>query len=87
MPQLPGPLVRDRAAMLRAAGAAALAGHLAAQVGTTQRVLTEGPHLGRCEDFTEVAFADAQPEGQLVTVDIVAAGISGLIAARRASAA
>ncbi|MGQ0564984.1 MAG: tRNA (N(6)-L-threonylcarbamoyladenosine(37)-C(2))-methylthiotransferase MtaB [Gemmobacter sp.] len=87
MPQLPGPVIRDRAARLRAAGEAALARHLAARVGTAQTVLTEGPHLGRCEDFTEVAFADAQPEGALMTVRIGAAGPSGLVAERQPCAA
>ena len=82
MPQLPGPVIRDRAARLRAAGTAALALHLASKVGTTQSVLTEGPHMGRCEDFTEVAFADPQPEGTVMTVRIASAGTSGLLATR-----
>jgi threonylcarbamoyladenosine tRNA methylthiotransferase MtaB len=87
MPQLPGSAIRDRAARLRATGEAALARHLAAQVGATQTVLTEGPHLGRCEDFTEVAFRDAQPEGRLVSVRIAGAGKAGLVAAPGACAA
>ena len=82
MPQLPGPVIRERAARLRAAGAAALAKHLAGRVGTMQNVLTEGPHIGRCEDFTEVAFADAQPEGTLLTAHIAGVSASGLVAAR-----
>ena len=80
MPQLAGPVIRDRAARLRGLGDAALARHLASRVGTEQRVLTEGPHLGRCEDFTEVAFADAQPEGTLMTLRIAGAGKTGLVA-------
>ena len=87
MPQLPGPVIRERAARLRAAGAAALARHLAAKLGTTQTVLTEGPRLGRCEDFTEVAFDDDQPEGTLLTVRIAGAGTSGLVAMRSTCAA
>ncbi len=70
MPQLPGPVIKDRAARLRAAGQAALAAHLAAQVGQRHHVLTEGPRLGRTEQFTEVAFASDQPEGQLQWVQI-----------------
>jgi threonylcarbamoyladenosine tRNA methylthiotransferase MtaB len=81
MPQLPGPLIRDRAARLRAAGDAALTAHLAAQVGTRQRVLTEGPRLGRCADFTEVSFAVDQPEGSLIDVQIAGADATRLIAA------
>ena len=70
MPQLPGPLIRDRAAALRAAGDAALARHPAAQVGQTHRILTESPRMGRTEQFTEVAFATDRPEGAIVTATI-----------------
>ena len=70
MPQVPGPAIRDRAARLRAAGDAALAAHLAAAVGQTHRILTEGPRMGRTEQFTEVTFATDQPEGQIVTATI-----------------
>jgi threonylcarbamoyladenosine tRNA methylthiotransferase MtaB len=70
MPQVPGGAVKDRAARLRAAGEARLAAHLSAQVGRSLPVLVEGPRAGRCEDFTEVAFADDHPEGQVVTATI-----------------
>ncbi len=70
MPQLPGPLIRDRAARLRAAGEAALARHLQSRIGTVQQVLTEGPRLARCPDFTEVSFATDQAEGSLMAVRI-----------------
>ena len=67
MPAVKGPLIRERAARLRTAGDAALARHLAAQVGQVHRVLTETPRMGRTEQFTEVSFAEEQPEGQIVT--------------------
>jgi len=70
MPQVPGAVVKERAARLRAAGAARLDAHLAAQVGRTLPVLVEGPRAGRCEDFTEVGFAEDRPEGQVVTATI-----------------
>ncbi len=70
MPQVPGPLVKDRAVRLRAAGRAALTQHLAVQVGRTHQVLTEGPRLGRTAQFTEVAFATDQPEGRIQQVQI-----------------
>lgn len=70
MPQLVGPVIRARAAALRAAGEAALARHLAAQVGRTHRILTESPRMGRTEQFTEVAFASDRPEGAVVTATI-----------------
>ncbi len=70
MPQVRGPVVKDRAARLRAAGDAALARHLAAQQGVLHRVLTEGPRMGRTEQFTEVVFGADQPEGQVVMARI-----------------
>ncbi len=70
MPQVPGPMVKDRAARLRTAGRAALTQHLEAQVGRTHHVLTEGPRLGRTAHFAEVAFATDQPEGRIREVRI-----------------
>ncbi|MCV2874145.1 tRNA (N(6)-L-threonylcarbamoyladenosine(37)-C(2))-methylthiotransferase MtaB [Defluviimonas sp. WL0050] len=70
MPQVKGPAIKDRAARLRAAGETALARHLDAQQGRSHRILTEGPRLGRTEQFTEVAFASDQPEGTLLTATI-----------------
>ena len=78
MPQLAGPLIRDRAARLRAAGGAALARHLAAQIGQTHRILTESPHMGRTGQFTEVRFATARPEGAIVTATISGHDATGL---------
>ena len=70
MPQVKGPEIRDRAARLRAAGDAALAAHLAAQIGRTHRILAEGPRTGRTEQFTEVAFAADRPEGTILEARI-----------------
>lgn len=70
MPQVKGPVIKDRAARLRAAGDLALSRHLAAQVGVEHRILMEGPRLGRTGQFTEVAFASDQPEDQIVTARI-----------------
>lgn len=66
MPQVRGPEIRERAARLRAAGDAALAGHLSAQAGARHRVLMESARMGRTEQFTEVDFAVDQPEGAIV---------------------
>ena len=66
MPQVKGPLVKDRAARLRAAGDVALGRHLAAQVGVSHRVLMESTRMGRTEQFTEVDFGVDQAEGQIV---------------------
>ncbi|WP_343116269.1 tRNA (N(6)-L-threonylcarbamoyladenosine(37)-C(2))-methylthiotransferase MtaB [Ostreiculturibacter nitratireducens] len=70
MPQVNGAAIRDRASRLRAAGEARLVRHLAEQVGQSHRILTEGPRIGRTEQFTEVAFATDQPEGQIITARI-----------------
>jgi threonylcarbamoyladenosine tRNA methylthiotransferase MtaB len=70
MPQVPGAAIRARAARLRAAGAARLEAHLAAQVGQEHSVLMESPRLGRTAQFTEVAFAADRPEGRIVTARI-----------------
>ena len=77
MPQVRGPDIKARAARLRAAGNAALARHLAAQIGRTHAILVETPRLGRTEQFAEVAFASDHPEGQILT-----ARITGTIGAR-----
>ena len=70
MPQVKGPIIKDRAARLRAVGDVALAQHLGAQMGVTHKILMEGPRLGRTEQFTEVSFDRDMPEGQIVTARI-----------------
>jgi threonylcarbamoyladenosine tRNA methylthiotransferase MtaB len=80
MPAVKGPVVKERAARLRAKGEAALAAHLDAQVGTEQLVLTETPRVARTEGFAEVAFESDQPEGTLMTVRITGHDGSRLLA-------
>ncbi len=70
MPQLAGPVVKTRAARLRALGDTALQAHLAAQHGKTHAVLTESPRMGRTEGFAEVTFDSDQPEGKIITARI-----------------
>lgn len=70
MPRVAGPLIKDRAARLRAAGDAALVRHLTAEVGQLRQVLTEGPRLGRTEYFTEVSFDRDMPEGTVMSLRI-----------------
>ncbi|WP_113913571.1 tRNA (N(6)-L-threonylcarbamoyladenosine(37)-C(2))-methylthiotransferase MtaB [Roseovarius dicentrarchi] len=73
MPQVNGTAIKARAARLRAAGDAQVARHLAGQVGRDHAVLMENPLMGRTEQFTEVDFATAQPEGQIVAAHITGA--------------
>ncbi|AUH64516.1 tRNA (N(6)-L-threonylcarbamoyladenosine(37)-C(2))-methylthiotransferase MtaB [Paracoccus zhejiangensis] len=82
MPAVKGPVIRDRAARLRAAGDAALHRHLEAQVGRQHLVLTEGAALGRTEQFTEVTLPEGLPEGSLMTLQIVGHDGTRLVAAR-----
>jgi threonylcarbamoyladenosine tRNA methylthiotransferase MtaB len=70
MPPVPGPLIRERAARLRAAGEEAARRHLEAQVGRVHRVLMESPRLGRTEQFAEVAFDADRPVGAIVEATI-----------------
>jgi threonylcarbamoyladenosine tRNA methylthiotransferase MtaB len=75
MPAVNGAVIKQRAARLRAAGAAQVDRHLTQQVGVTHHILMENPHMGRTAQFTEVTFEAAQAEGQIVTAEIT--GISG----------
>jgi len=70
MPQVDGRAIRARAARLREAGTAAVARHLAAQIGQRHRVLMESPGMGRTEHFAEVRFAALRPEGEIVEVTV-----------------
>lgn len=71
MPAVNGNDIKARAARLRAVGAAQVNRHLEAQLGKTHHILMESEHMGRTEQFTEVNFERAQPEGQIVTTAIL----------------
>ncbi len=75
MPPVARPVVKDRAARLRAAGEAALARHLDRQIGRTLAVLVEREGAARAEDFTEVSFFGEAAIGGLVPVRIT--GVEG----------
>lgn len=81
MPQVARPVIKERAARLRAKGEAALRNHLQAQVGKTLRVLTEFTPIGHTEQFTAVRFASQPSPGRII--DVRMAGHDGrhLIAA------
>jgi threonylcarbamoyladenosine tRNA methylthiotransferase MtaB len=71
MPQLNRPVIKDRAARLRAAGEAALQRHLARQLGRTVLGLVERGGVARAEDFTEIVFEGEVPVGAIVPLRIV----------------
>ena len=70
MPQVPGQVIKARAAKLREVGRVAVRRHLAAQVAKRHSVLMESPRIGRTEQFTEVRFDTDQPEGDLIDATI-----------------
>lgn len=81
MPQLPGPVVAERAARLREAAGTAHAAHLAARLGRPLTVLTERGNTGRAPDFTLVRFRRETAPGEILAVSAAAADGRALIAA------
>jgi threonylcarbamoyladenosine tRNA methylthiotransferase MtaB len=61
MPQVNGNVIKDRAKRLRATGEAALQRRLAAEVGSTRKVLIESATQGRTEHFLPVAVRGDAP--------------------------
>ncbi|WP_439497662.1 tRNA (N(6)-L-threonylcarbamoyladenosine(37)-C(2))-methylthiotransferase MtaB [Bosea sp. (in: a-proteobacteria)] len=81
MPQLPGEIVSERAARLRAAAATAHAGHLQARIGRPLKVLTERGNTGRAEDFTLLRFERDVAAGEIITAEGFRAERNALLAA------
>jgi threonylcarbamoyladenosine tRNA methylthiotransferase MtaB len=73
MPQLPGNVVKARAARLRELGAAMLASHLMTLRGLEMELLVEQDTMARSPGFAPVKLAAAQPTGALVRARIVSA--------------
>jgi threonylcarbamoyladenosine tRNA methylthiotransferase MtaB len=80
MPAVPGAAVRERAARLRAAGAARVEAHLAAMQGARVTLLMERPDLGRTEGFAQTRLAGDHAPGAIVTARIVGAEGDVLVA-------
>ncbi len=78
MPTVPPTLRRERAARLRAAGAANARRFYAAQVGRTTEVLAEGDGRGHSEHFVPVRIAAAP--GALLRARITGADDDGVLA-------
>jgi len=76
MPQLEKHVIKERAARLRAAGEAALAEALDAEIGRTASVLIEKADFGHTERFFPVRV-DAAGVSNLPIGDIVAARVTG----------
>ncbi len=80
MPAVAMPLRRERAARLRAAGAAAASGFYRDQVGRSVTVLTETATAGHSEHFAPVRLAEATAPGVLVSARVASADETGLLA-------
>ena len=58
MPQLPGAVIKERAARLRAAGELGLAAELSSRIGSETDVLIERPGMGHAAFYAAVSFTD-----------------------------
>ncbi len=75
MPQVPHPLRKERARLLRQDGEAALRRHLTSEIGARRRVLAESNDIGRTEQFTPVRLAAPAEPGTMI--DLTIAGHDG----------
>ena len=73
MPQLDPLLVKERAARLRAAGAAALKSELSARIGHDSDVLIEAPGRGRADCYAAVRFDGVLDPGTVARMRFAAA--------------
>lgn len=69
MPQVAKPIIKARAARLRAAGEAMLARHLESRIGFAGTLLVERESMGRLDDFTPVCITGGVP-GSLAQVTV-----------------
>jgi threonylcarbamoyladenosine tRNA methylthiotransferase MtaB len=79
MPQVPPPIVKERASRLRAAAATALAAELSSRVGGETDVLIERPGTGRAEFYAVVDFTAPEPSGTVRRMRIVGSSARSLI--------
>ena len=79
MPQLAHPLVKERAARLRAAGEAALAAELRSRVGSETDVLIERPGRGRAEFYASVELAQPAATGSVQRMRLIDSNRNSLV--------
>jgi threonylcarbamoyladenosine tRNA methylthiotransferase MtaB len=80
MPQVPKPVIRERAAQLRQRGQVALAARLQSLVGTRQSLLIEKPGLGRTACFAQARIEAAVASGSFVLARVQTATATHLSA-------
>jgi threonylcarbamoyladenosine tRNA methylthiotransferase MtaB len=81
MPQLPGPVIRERAARLRAKGEQAMRAYLDSRIGKTASVLVEQDNQGHCQHYLPVRLTDAAEPGSIQEVRILERADDQLIGA------
>lgn len=74
MPQLPKPLIQDRARALRDKGKQRLDAFLGSEVGALRSILVETEALGRTEHFASVRFAQRMSAGAIVRARVTGRG-------------
>jgi threonylcarbamoyladenosine tRNA methylthiotransferase MtaB len=79
MPQLPYPLVKERAARLRAAGEGALAADLSSRIGSETDVLLERPGIGRAEFYAAVEFSAPGVIGSISRMRLIESSRNSLV--------
>jgi threonylcarbamoyladenosine tRNA methylthiotransferase MtaB len=79
MPQLPDPLVRERAARLRATGEGALAADLSSRIGSETDVLLERPGMGRAEFYAAVEFSTPGVIGSVSRMRLIESSRNSLV--------
>jgi threonylcarbamoyladenosine tRNA methylthiotransferase MtaB len=75
MPQLPGAVIKERAARLRAAAEIACAADLSTRIGSETDVLIERPGMGRATFYAPVSFTGRGDAGSVRRMRLV--GVSG----------
>jgi len=79
MPQLPGAVIKERAARLREAGAAALAAELSSRIGNETGVLIEQPGMGRSDFYAPVTFAVSGVAGSVQRMRLIGSNDRSLL--------
>ncbi|MGE0237842.1 MAG: tRNA (N(6)-L-threonylcarbamoyladenosine(37)-C(2))-methylthiotransferase MtaB [Parvibaculaceae bacterium] len=74
MPQLPKPVIQERARALRAKGKERLDAFLGAEVGALRSILVETPSSGRTEHYASVKFAQRMSAGAIVRAKVTGRG-------------
>ncbi len=74
MPQVPGPVKRQRAAALRDAGSRAQKRFFESRIGSTTEILVEQGRDGRCPHYAPVSLEFEAEPGAIVSARIIGAG-------------